>query len=240
MIGTDISLPLLKTTLNSYEETLSVVNDDHDNDDGSSNHNQKKKKMIPENCRLSPHRQSLQKRPAVAVADCMSIPFRDGSCDAAISIAVMHHLSTYDRRVRCIEELVRIVKVHGTIMIQAWAMGCHSRRRFAATDVFVPFNAQPKYLDRVGSISSKLSSSPPLAIKQPSNLPKSKSVAELYSDAYENADYDERKGLVVFQRYCHMYREGELDEIAEQVSGVKVIESGYESGNYFVILEKID
>ncbi|OEU16646.1 S-adenosyl-L-methionine-dependent methyltransferase, partial [Fragilariopsis cylindrus CCMP1102] len=170
VIGTDISLPLLKTAL---------LND-----------------------------KSLQKRPAVAVADCMSIPFRNNSCDAAICIAVMHHLSTIDRRIRCIEELARIVKINGKIMIQAWAMGCHSRRRFAAPDVFVPFNAQPKYLD--------------------------KSAAEIYSDAYDNADFDEQKGLVVFQRYCHMYREGELEDIVSQIPSVKLIDGGFETGNYFV------
>jgi len=230
VIGTDISLPLLKTAFNERSSLL----------DGQK---------VPENRRVSPCRQSLQKRPAVAVGDCMSIPFRGNSCDAAICIAVMHHLSTIDRRIRCIEELARIVKVNGKIMIQAWAMGCHSRRRFAATDVFVPFNAQPKYLDRV-PVNSKTamqdfgpdtiddSDTGAATSMVPSQGP-SKSVAELYSDAYDNANFDEQKGLVVFQRYCHMYLEGELEDLVTQVSGVRLIASGYESGNYSVILEVV-
>jgi alkylated DNA repair protein alkB family protein 8 len=66
---------------------------------------------------------------------------------------------------------------------------------------------------------------------------KSKSVAEMYSEAYTNADFDEKKGLVVFQRYCHVYKKGEMEEIVHQVGGAKLVESGYESGNHFIILE---
>eukprot|EP00537_Pseudo-nitzschia_pungens_P005689 CAMPEP_0172375034 /NCGR_PEP_ID=MMETSP1060-20121228/59026_1 /TAXON_ID=37318 /ORGANISM="Pseudo-nitzschia pungens, Strain cf. cingulata" /LENGTH=963 /DNA_ID=CAMNT_0013101961 /DNA_START=93 /DNA_END=2984 /DNA_ORIENTATION=- len=224
VIGTDISLPLLES---SFDESS-----------GST---------IPDTREVSGYRQSLQKRPAVAVADAMTVPLRSNSCDAAICIAVMHHLSTTDRRIRCIEELSRIVKQSGRIHIQAWAMeqAADSKRRFAAPDVFVPFNAQPKYLDKAsekmkgaesrrdqnksrrgGSDSTPVSHS-------------SKSVAELYSEAYDKADFDERKGLVVFQRYCHMYRKGELDDLVCQIPGVRLIESGYESGNHYVILEVI-
>ncbi len=207
VIGTDISLPLLQTSVLASAE----------------------QETVPESRRVSESRRGLQKRPAVAVADCMSVPLRTNSCDAAICIAVMHHLSTVDRRIRCLEELSRIVKPNGRIHVQAWAMeqASNSKRRFAATDVFVPFNAQPKYLDKVSD--SK---------ENPREA--SKSVAERYSEAYEKADFDERKGLVVFQRYCHMYREGEMDELVQQVSSLRLVESGYESGNHYVIVEVLE
>ena len=126
VIGTDISLPLLKTSIGAS------AGDDS-----------------PESRRISEERGHLRDRPAVAVADCMNVPLRSKSCDAAICIAVMHHISTEARRLRCIEELVRIVRPGGMINIQAWAMEQDegSRRKFASTDVFVPFNAQPKYLN---------------------------------------------------------------------------------------------
>jgi SAM-dependent methyltransferase len=166
----------------------------------------------------------------------MNVPLRSKSVDAAICIAVMHHLSTPERRARCVEELVRIVRPGGTINIQAWAMeqAQNSRRRFAAPDVFVPFNAQPKYLEKVDVNNSSDANTG----GESSGFSKeSKSVAELYSENYTKADFDEQKGLVVFQRYCHMYREGELESIVQGVKGAKLIESGYESGNHFVILE---
>jgi hypothetical protein len=113
----------------------------------------------------------------------------------------------------------------------------NSRRRFAAPDVFVPFNAQPKYLDK-GSAEAKADASPVAEV--PANVEESKSVAQEYSEVYKNADYDEKKGLVVFQRYCHMYKKGELEELVGRVPGVALVESGYESGNHFVILEVVN
>ena len=209
VIGTDISFPLLQTAFSKSDTT-------------------------PDTRRVSPHRQSLSDRPAVAVADCMSVPLRAKSCDAAICIAVMHHLSTKERRIRCIEELVRVVRVGGTINIQAWAMEQekNSRRRFAAPDVFVPFNAQPKYLDKVTGTGDVASGR-----DVDKDEPRSKSVAEMYSEAYTNADFDEKKGLVVFNRYCHLYQKGEMEELVSEVGCARLVESGYESGNHFVILE---
>jgi alkylated DNA repair dioxygenase AlkB/ubiquinone/menaquinone biosynthesis C-methylase UbiE len=219
VIGTDISRPLLETAF---------LRDDQSSTSASKNG------TIPDLRKVSAHREYLRDRPAVAVADCMSIPLRDKSCDAAICIAVMHHLSTKERRIRCIEELARVVRAGGMINIQAWAMEQDesSRRKFAGADVFVPFNAQPKYLDKV-SHEKELAKS--TTVETSGN----KSVAEMYSEAYEKADFDERKGLVVFQRYCHLYRKGEMEEIIERIDGVKLVEAGYESGNHFVILEVV-
>ena len=64
-----------------------------------------------------------------------------------------------------------------------------------------------------------------------------KGVAQIYSEAYEGAEYDERKGLVVFQRYCHMYREGELEELVDEVDNLELVTSGFESGNFFIIVK---
>ena len=229
VIGTDISLPLL-------QKCMSYSNSDSEVDSNS------KTSTIPDTCKISPDRVHLRERPAVAVADCMSIPLRSKSCDAAICIAVMHHLSTEQRRLRCIEELARIVKIGGTINIQAWAMeqANDSRRRFHSRDVFVPFNAQPKYLDKVPSGDSRSTVNDTIAPRgtnqsHPSSM--SKSVAQVYSEAYKNADFDEKKGLVVFQRYCHVYQKGELEDLVSRVSNVSLLESGYESGNHFVILK---
>jgi len=62
------------------------------------------------------------KRVEVAGSDILNICLRAGVFDAAICIAVLHHISTVKRRVGCFEELRRIVKVGGTIDVQAWAM----------------------------------------------------------------------------------------------------------------------
>lgn len=207
VIGTDISEPLLRTTLPTHNHVENV----------------------PESRMVDAARQHLRDRPAVAVADCMNIPLRSKSCDAAICIAVLHHLSTFARRKQCLEELVRIVRPGGMINIQAWAMDQEesSRRKFAASDVFVPFNAQPKYLKLEKDATQHSGTS--------SNT--SKSTAQAYSETFQGAEFDDRKGLVVFKRYCHLYKQGELEMVAESVSGMDLIESGFESGNYYIIMK---
>jgi len=224
VIGTDISEPLLKTATTAAS-SLDVV-------DGSS-----KKKGLdsgPQYERLSTEKRAFSNHPAVAVADCIHLPLRSDSCDAAICIAVMHHLSTEGRRIRCLSELQRIVNVGGLINVQAWALEQEndSKRKFHGTDILVPFNAQPKYLQTLAK-NEKDEKSPGI---QPVEGSKGKGVAQMMAEQYNGAEFDSKKNLVVFQRYCHMYRKGELEQLCEQVPGLEVLEASYEKGNHVVLL----
>ncbi|KAA8522526.1 hypothetical protein F0562_013113 [Nyssa sinensis] len=58
----------------------------------------------------------------VVVADAVNLPYRTGYVDAAISIAVLHHLSTESRRKKALDELVQVVKKGGLILITVWAV----------------------------------------------------------------------------------------------------------------------
>jgi ubiquinone/menaquinone biosynthesis C-methylase UbiE len=51
----------------------------------------------------------------------MSLPFRDASCDAVISIAVLHHLTTAARRKNAVKELVRVTRPEGKVLVTVWA-----------------------------------------------------------------------------------------------------------------------
>ena len=218
VIGTDISEPLLRTAATRGDE---VDDDKRKNIDG------------PQYQRLSKEKRALSENPAVAVADCLHIPLRSNSCDAAISIAVMHHLSTEARRIRCLAELKRIVKVGGRFNVQAWALEQEndSKRKFHGTDLLVPFNAQPKYLQTQTKSGEKNDST-----QQPKSSAESKGkgVAQMMAEQYDGAEFDSQKNLVVFQRYCHMYRKGELESLCERVPGLKVLESAYEKGNWVI------
>lgn len=54
-------------------------------------------------------------------ADSLCLPIRDQVCDAFISIAVIHHFSSEDIRLKAIEEMIRIVKIGGEGLIYVWA-----------------------------------------------------------------------------------------------------------------------
>ena len=129
--------------------------------------------------------------------DSVKLPLRSNVFDATLCIAVLHHLSTVDRRIAILRELLRITRFGGMIMLQAWALEQDetSRINFEKQDVFVPWNLPKRF----------------------------------------NDDGDDR----VFQRYCHVYKEGELIDLCSSIPNCKVIDSGWDKGNWFVQLEKV-
>ncbi|XP_040903307.1 alkylated DNA repair protein alkB homolog 8 [Toxotes jaculatrix] len=55
------------------------------------------------------------------VSDALTVPLRTASCDACISIAVIHHFSTQERRLAAVRELLRLLKPGGRALIYVWA-----------------------------------------------------------------------------------------------------------------------
>ena len=72
------------------------------------------------------------------MADTTLIPFKKESLDYAISIAVIHHMKNDERRIKAIQELLRVIKYGGEILIYVWAI--EQERDFGGKDVFVPWN----------------------------------------------------------------------------------------------------
>lgn len=56
------------------------------------------------------------------------IKFRSNTFDAVISIGVIHHFTTVERRVEAISELARVLRPEGKLMIYVWALE-QSRRK---------------------------------------------------------------------------------------------------------------
>ncbi|VFV36154.1 methyltransferase kiaa1456 [Lynx pardinus] len=75
----------------------------------------------------------------VMVCDNLHLPFRDQGFDAIISIGVIHHFSTKQRRIRAIKEMARVLVPGGQLMIYVWAME-QKNRHFEKQDVLVPWN----------------------------------------------------------------------------------------------------
>ena len=55
------------------------------------------------------------------VSDCLRIPCKNDFLDYVLCIAVLHHLSTQERRAQAIKEMCRILKVGGRALITVWA-----------------------------------------------------------------------------------------------------------------------
>ncbi|KAJ5179020.1 uracil-5--methyltransferase Trm9 [Penicillium capsulatum] len=133
------------------------------------------------------------------VADIHHLPHQSASFDFAISIAVIHHLSTPDRRVQAIAEIMRTLRRSsasqpgGKLLIYAWALEQKSSRRGwdkgDPQDIMVPWVRKGKPSE-----------------EQPQT----------------------------FNRYYHLFTEGELEQNIEQAGG-HVLESGYEKDNWWAI-----
>ncbi|XP_035780128.1 uncharacterized protein LOC118460145 isoform X1 [Anopheles albimanus] len=88
----------------------------------------------------------------VAICDNLELPFRDESFDAVLSLAVVHHFATAERRVGAIRELARILRIGGRVIITVWALE-QRHRRFESQDVLVPW--QPPRTKTAGGLSDE-------------------------------------------------------------------------------------
>ena len=73
--------------------------------------------------------------------DNLSLPYQDNQADAILSIAVIHHFSTYTRRLQALSELFRILKPTGKGLIYVW---CFEQKKFNgySKDAMVPWHNQ--------------------------------------------------------------------------------------------------
>ncbi len=128
------------------------------------------------------------------LSNCLNIPLLDNSIDYIMSIAVIHHLSTTDRRLGSLIEIYRVLKIGGRALIYAWAKEQPKFKNETKQDVFVKWNLQKKYNDL-------------------------------------NQDQ-------TFYRYYHLFKKNELELLIDKIDGVKIIESGSQSNNWYCIIEK--
>ncbi|CZT19089.1 probable methyltransferase [Ramularia collo-cygni] len=66
---------------------------------------------------------------AVAVADILDLPHQNSGFDFAISIAVVHHLSTTERRIEAVKSILETLKSGGQALVYVWALEQGSSRR---------------------------------------------------------------------------------------------------------------
>ncbi|XP_052189263.1 tRNA (carboxymethyluridine(34)-5-O)-methyltransferase isoform X2 [Diospyros lotus] len=228
----------------------------------------------------------------VMVADAVNLPYRSGYGDAAISIAVLHHLSTENRRKKAIDELVRVVKKGGFVLITVWAVEQEDR---SLVNKWTPLTQ--KYLEEwVEPSSPRMRISTPFTLEsipeaEENNLGEHVDLKETYlgkklpetvqfSSQIKNhsvicgngkngenqqeffvpwhlpyhraevsgasacalanglAKKDDKKGAVVYNRYYHVFSEGELERLASDISNAVIVDRFYDKSNWCIVLEK--
>ncbi|KAF9920716.1 tRNA methyltransferase, has a role in tRNA modification [Linnemannia zychae] len=104
------------------------------------------------------------------VCDGLALPYRPLFFDFAISIAVIHHFISPERRLAAIEEILRVVKFGGRILIFVWALEQTGKRDFdkETQDVFVPWALAKKPTEpkKQGEFKKPKANSRPQGIKK--------------------------------------------------------------------------
>ncbi|KAI1281794.1 uracil-5--methyltransferase TRM9 [Xylaria sp. FL0933] len=149
----------------------------------------------------------------VAVADGLALPFRPGCADFVLCIAVIHHMSTRARRIDALRKLLACARREGgQVLVYVWALEQSSSRRGwdenSEQDQLVPWVMkanQNKKQDKGGGGGGEGGG----------------------GETQVAAD-------TTYERFYHLYREGELEEDMRAAGG-RVVESGYERDNWWVI-----
>ncbi|KDP32719.1 hypothetical protein JCGZ_12011 [Jatropha curcas] len=227
----------------------------------------------------------------VLVGDAVNLPYRTGFGDAAISIAVLHHLSTENRRKKAIEELVRVVKKGGLVLITVWAV---EQEDGSLVTKWTPLTQ--RYLEEwIGPGSPRVRSPSSITLESIPEIEENNSKDHV-KDSKEKADKelkkmthltsqtemdgigkdeknannqqeyfvpwhlpyhraevsgasacalesglakkDDKKGAVIYNRYYHVFSEGELDRLVIGMNNVVVVDRFFDKSNWCIILEK--
>ncbi len=159
----------------------------------------------------------------IMVVDGLQLPHPDRTFDFALSIAVIHHFSTKERRENAIKEILRVLKSHGKALIYCWALEQeHSRRGYHEgmdQDVLVPWILMKKQKK-----------------KKKNNVLSNNKEGIIDNNHKEKED---RAKPDTKMRYYHLYKKGELDEDCAKAGG-RIVDSGYEKDNWWTIVEKIE
>jgi len=164
----------------------------------------------------------------VVVADGVHLPYRDDCLDALISIAVLHHISTLERRQAVIKEFLRVVRPGGRIFITVWALEQDNpdktinkwlplpQKEEKGRDFFVPWHL-------------------------PLHRPETAAAVKKTMDAAGEetlGEFDKEKKTVVFKRFYHVFERDELPDLVNSVQHTEVLDTLYDRSNWCVSFRK--
>lgn len=174
----------------------------------------------------------------VGVADGLSLPHQDNAFDFAISIAVIHHFSTDERRIQAIQHIMSKLRSGGEALIYCWALEQESSRRGYkegdSQDILIPWvlqAKQPKKDKPKRSRKKKFQKAEEEVKEEPTDQQQPQQ--EQDDIQTENASEPDVK-----YRYYHLYKKGELADNALKAGKFSISEEGYEKDNWWIIIKK--
>ncbi|CAF3596110.1 unnamed protein product [Didymodactylos carnosus] len=183
----------------------------------------------------------------VFLSDCMNIPVPTNFFDGVICIAVLHHISTPERRLIALKEIIRLLRPGGEALITVWAKEQTLEEKKSYYIDTAANRKNKHHHDRESEEKNSLVHSPIRV-----NLTK-----DNHKETYEEETLSVHKSRTEFQRpdclvswtkvkenqqllrYYHVYERGELEHLIEHIKNARIVKSYYDEGNHCVIMTKL-
>ncbi|CCF57539.1 hypothetical protein KAFR_0C05480 [Kazachstania africana CBS 2517] len=180
----------------------------------------------------------------VLVADGLNLPHRENTFDFAISIAVVHHWTTRERRIQAIKHILSKVKSGGRALIYCWALEQGDSRRGyhegMEQDVLVPWVLRDKKTKKKKKTAGEKPDLTNIPLNERAayieNWKKEQELKRATAEKESQQEEQENSPDTKY-RFYHLYRKGELEEDCTSAGG-EVVGNGYEKDNWYVIAEK--
>lgn len=192
----------------------------------------------------------------LGVADGLHLPHAENTFDFAISIAVIHHFSTQQRRRDAIAHILSKLKPGAELLVYCWALEQElSRRGYKEgdeQDVLVPWVLQQKKEKQKHEKQKKQEKlrklrsgqRPRSATDKSQDAPRSDLEVITKEICHQGATESTTEVVqpltepITKYRYYHLYREGELIEDALSTNMCIIVEDGYEKDNWWIIVKR--
>lgn len=152
-----------------------------------------------------------------------------------ISIAVIHHLATKERRMKAINEMVRVMVTGGTALIYVWAKDQQKNNKKSTYLLQHQGKDDEKDPNEMATFTID-SSEIQLPVHRNRTQFNHTNVLVPWKLKQKEVPHEQQK---VFLRYYHVFEDGELELLCKENPKVEIVKSFYDQGNHCVILKKI-
>ncbi|KZT26268.1 S-adenosyl-L-methionine-dependent methyltransferase [Neolentinus lepideus HHB14362 ss-1] len=197
-----------------------------------------------------------QKHREVVLGNVLDVPWRRGAFDYAISIATIHHLSTHERRKTAVKSLLQSISPdYGRALIYVWAM-----EQDSLSKRIIPGGQQTGETQVVTDKDKRgVDVFVPWVLKEPSSNRSNIPARHTSHQGTSPLTIMHESSAKAFNRFYHMFAAGELEQLVIEaaedmniqlgpkstdssinagVSGIAVVQSGWERSNYYIELQR--
>ncbi|XP_053963945.1 alkylated DNA repair protein alkB homolog 8 [Anastrepha ludens] len=199
--------------------------------------------------------------PSAFRCDCLQVPVRTQSVDGCISIAVIHHLATVERRLAAVQEMARLLRPGGRALIYVWAKDQRANDKKSA------YLLQNKALNKNKSTVEQQRQRAAVELQQQQQQQQEQQLQEsavpgafqlpvhtnrtefmqqdvlvpwkLKAGRTTGKDNIDEQGTTAlpstYLRYYHVFEAGELEAMVALVPEVELLQTYYDQGNHCAI-----